>query len=96
MPNPIYQALNQNQSPNIQQMAQQLLQAFSQNRQADVLQIIQQCKTNPQMFLGGFNIPQNIIENPFMVAQYLVQSGRFPQEQLNQATMMARQRGYIG
>lgn len=53
-------------------------------------QMLQSLKNNPLSFLQsrGINIPQNM-NDPQQIVQYLVNSGRFNQNQINQAMQMA-------
>jgi hypothetical protein len=48
---------------------------------------------NPIQFVlqKGFNIPQNIGNDPNNIIQYLMNSGQISQEQYNRAVSMARQ-----
>ena len=45
---------------------------------------------NPQQFLQGLGIPQEHINSPDDVAQYLLQNGRVTQQQIDQAKQMFR------
>ncbi len=60
------------------------------------LQMIQQIKSNPIQFLTqqGVNVPQNIINDPDAIIQNLMNSGRFTQEQYNNAVKQANQLGF--
>lgn len=53
-------------------------------------QMLQSLRNNPLSFLQsrGINIPQNM-NDPQQIVQYLVNSGRFNQNQINQAMNMA-------
>jgi len=53
-------------------------------------------KSNPAMFLAkkGINIPQNIVNDPKAMVQYLMNSGRMSQQQFEQLKAQANQKGY--
>jgi len=55
-----------------------------------MMQLLPSLKSNPAAFLQsrGINIPQNM-NDPQQIVQYLVNSGRFNQNQINQAMNMA-------
>ena len=55
-----------------------------------MMQLLPSLKSNPAQFLQsrGINIPQNM-NDPQQILQYLVNSGRFNQSQINQAMNMA-------
>jgi hypothetical protein len=55
-----------------------------------MMQLLPNLKSNPAGFLQsrGISIPQNMTD-PQQILQYLVNSGRFSQEQINQAMSMA-------
>ena len=48
------------------------------------MQMIGQFRNNPQIMLQRYGIPQNL-KTPDEVANYLINSGRVTQEQINQA-----------
>lgn len=56
----------------------------------NVQQMIQQFSNNPQQILRQFGIPENL-NTPQDVAQYLMNSGKVTQAQVNQANNMYRQ-----
>ena len=60
------------------------------------LQLIQQVKSNPIQFLtqNGANVPQNIVNDPDAITQHLMNSGRFTQEQYNNAVKQANKLGF--
>ena len=85
--NPLYQALNPqglNQNPT------------AQNKFNEIKQMADQCRQNPQQFLGGFNVPPAMFSEPYSIVNYLVQSGKIPQERLNMALNIVRQFGFRG
>ena len=55
-----------------------------------MMQLLPSLKSNPAQFLQSrvINIPQNM-NDPQQILQYLVNSGRFNQSQINQAMNMA-------
>lgn len=57
-----------------------------------MLQLLPSLKSNPVGFLQskGINIPQNM-NDPQQIVQYLVNSGRFNQSQINMANLAASQ-----
>ena len=55
-----------------------------------VMQMMQQIRSNPQSVLQRFGIPQEC-NNPESVAKYLMDSGRVTQDQINQAGSMYKQ-----
>lgn len=58
-----------------------------------IMQMLQQLKSNPMSVLGGLGIPQNIAGDPQAVIQNLMNSGRISQDQYNQAMQMAKNMG---
>ena len=50
----------------------------------NAFQMIQQMQNNPQMILQRFGIPDHL-KSPDEVAQYLMQSGKVTQQQIDQA-----------
>lgn len=56
----------------------------------NILQMINQFTNNPQMFFQRFNIPTSC-NSPDSVMQYLIQSGRVSQDQINKAQNLYRQ-----
>lgn len=59
---------------------------------AQLLQQLQSLQQNPMGFLRnmGLNVPQNL-NNPNEIIQYLMNSGRFSQQQYEQARQLAAQ-----
>lgn len=57
---------------------------------ANILQMINQLSQNPQQILQKFGIPQNC-NTPESVAQYLINSGKISQQQINQANNLYNQ-----
>lgn len=55
-----------------------------------LMQTVTQMSSNPQAILQKYGVPQNF-KTPEEVAQYLMNSGRVSQEQVNQANNMYRQ-----
>ena len=58
--------------------------------QNNPIQMLSQLQSNPVSFLikRGFNIPQNIGNNPNSITQYLLNSGQISQERYNQTVQM--------
>lgn len=58
--------------------------------QNNPMQMLAQLQSNPVSFLikRGFNIPQNIGNNPNSITQYLLNSGQISQERYNQTVQM--------
>ena len=54
------------------------------------MNMIQQMK-NPQQMLQKMGIPQECLNNPQDVAQYLLQNGKVTQQHIDQATSMYQQ-----
>lgn len=61
--------------------------------QNNIIQMINQIKSNPMSVLGRYGIPQNISNDPNAIIQYLMNSGKISQEQYNRAVMMAQNMG---
>lgn len=63
--------------------------------QSPMMQQFSSFKQNPMQFLmqRNINIPQQYANNPQAAVQYLLNSGRMNQSQLNQLTQMAQQFG---
>lgn len=59
-----------------------------------IMQMMQQLKTNPMSMLGRYNIPQNIANNPQAVIQAMMNNGSVSQAQYNNAMQMARNMGF--
>lgn len=55
-----------------------------------LMQTVTQMSSNPQAILQKYGVPQNF-KTPEEVAQYLMNSGRVSQAQVNQANNMYRQ-----
>ena len=55
--------------------------------------MLNQLKQNPLQFLAksNLNIPQNMAGNPNDILNYLVNSGKVSQQQINNAYQMAKQ-----
>lgn len=58
-----------------------------------LLQMVQQLKSNPMAMLGQFGVPQNISNDPQAVIQNLMNNGKISQDQYNNAMQMARNMG---
>lgn len=58
----------------------------------NIMQALQQIRANPAQFLAqrGIQIPQGM-NDPNAILQQLMSSGRFTQQQINQAYQMAQQ-----
>lgn len=54
-----------------------------------LMQMVTQIKNNPMSMLGRYGIPQNISNNPNDVIQYLMNNGKFTQNQYNDAVQQA-------
>ena len=77
-------------------MANPFYSALGGGKQPNMMQMLQQLRSNPLQFLAQrkFNLPQNIdANNPQAIVNHLVQSGQVPQEMYNRAQQMARQMG---
>lgn len=60
------------------------------NNPAQVMQMVQQLKSNPTAMLARrFRLPQNL-QDPNDILNYLVQSGQVSQQQINSAYQMAQ------
>lgn len=55
-----------------------------------MLNMYSQLKQNPTKILGGLNIPNNIINNPQAIIQFLMNNGSVSQDQYNNAVRMAK------
>ena len=53
-----------------------------------MMNLINQLRSNPVQILGSMGIPKNIMNNPREMVQYLLNSGRITQEQVNNAMQM--------
>lgn len=56
----------------------------------NAMNLIQQLQ-NPQQLLSRMGIPQNQMQSPQSVAQYLLDNGKVTQQQIQQANQMYRQ-----
>lgn len=64
------------------------------NNPMQLMQMLNQFKSNPTAMMGNrFNVPQGI-NNPQEMVQHLMNSGQITQEQYNQARNFAQQMGY--
>ena len=52
---------------------------------------LMQAMRNPQQFLQRMGIPQESLKSPQDAAQYLMQSGKVTQQQIDQASSMYQQ-----
>ena len=60
------------------------------NNPAQVMQMVQQLKSNPMALLARrFRLPQNL-QDPNDILNYLVQSGQVSQQQINSAYQAAQ------
>lgn len=55
-----------------------------------IMNVMNQFK-NPQQMLSRMGIPQEYMDTPQSVAQYLLDNGKVTQEQINQANTMYQQ-----
>lgn len=62
----------------------------------NIMQMVQQIKQNPMQFLANsrLRIPPNIGNNGDAILNYLVQSGQFSQQQINNAYQTASRMGF--
>lgn len=58
-----------------------------------LLQMVNQLKSNPMSMLGRFGISQNMVNDPNAIIQNLMNQGKISQEQYNKAVQQARQMG---
>lgn len=58
-----------------------------------MMQMLNQLKSNPMSVLGNFGVPQNMANNPNAIIQNLMNQGKISQEQYNKAVQMAKQMG---
>ena len=56
-----------------------------------ILQTMQQMRSNPGQIMSKLNIPQNLQNNPQGAIQHLMNSGAMSQQQFNQLQNMANQ-----
>lgn len=56
----------------------------------NIIQMLNQFSTNPQMFFQRFGIPSSC-NSPDSVMQYLMQNGKVTQAQINQAQSLYKQ-----
>lgn len=63
------------------------------NSMAGIMQMLQQFKQNPMQMLvqRRLNVPQNVMNDPNAILNYLVQSGQISQQQINNAYQMMGQ-----
>lgn len=63
-------------------------------QQPNMMQMMQQLKTNPMQTLqqAGYRIPQNL-NDPNAIIQHLMQSGQLTQDRYNQLYQMAQRIG---
>jgi len=75
-------------------MANPFFNAMGGN-QPNMMQMVQQLKANPAQFLmqTKYKIPQNMMNDPNAMVNYLVSSGQVSQEAYNRVYNMARQFG---
>lgn len=65
-------------------------------RNQNPMQMLQQLRSNPVQFMKsmGYDVPENLANNPMGIAQHLAQSGQFNQQQMQQyQQMMGGQNG---
>lgn len=63
------------------------------NSMNGIMQMLQQFKQNPMQMLlqRRLNVPQNVMNDPNAILNYLVQSGQVSQQQINSAYQMMGQ-----
>lgn len=59
-----------------------------------MMNTVNQLKSNPMSILGQFGVPQNISNDPQAIIQNLMNSGKISQQQYNNAMQMARNMGF--
>jgi len=59
-----------------------------------MMNMVNQLKSNPMSILGQYGIPQNISNDPQAIIQNLMNSGKISQQQYNNAMQMARNMGF--
>lgn len=59
-----------------------------------MMNMVNQLKSNPMSILGQFGVPQNIYNDPQAIIQNLMNSGKISQQQYNNAMQMARNMGF--
>lgn len=59
----------------------------------NIFQILTQIKSNPQVVLSQYGIPQEAASNPQAAVQYLMNTGRVSQAQYDRAVSMAQSMG---
>ena len=58
-----------------------------------MMQMLNQLKSNPMSVLGNLGVPQSMTNNPNAIIQNLMNQGKISQEQYNKAVQMAKQMG---
>lgn len=61
----------------------------NQQRPMNIMQLYSKVMQNPRAFLNQIGIPENI-NTPQEAVQFLLQSGKVSQSQINQAQLMAQ------
>lgn len=63
---------------------------MTNNSMNGIMQMLQQFKQNPMQMLlqRRLNVPQNVMNDPNAILNYLVQSGQVSQQQINSAYQM--------
>lgn len=61
------------------------------NRPVNPMQAMSQLRSNPVQMLSkaGFNVPENIGNNPQAIVQHLLNTNQITQQRFNQSQMMA-------
>jgi hypothetical protein len=59
-----------------------------------MMNMVNQLKSNPMSILGQYGVPQNISNDPQAIIQNLMNSGKISQQQYNNAMQMARNMGF--
>ena len=63
------------------------------NNMGNIMQMLPQIKQNPMAFFmrRRWNIPQNMLNNPEQIMNYLLQTGQINQQQVNAAYQQAQE-----
>lgn len=73
-------------------MSNPLYSALNGGGNANMMQMLQQLRSNPVQFLANrrINVPQNMTNDPNAIINHLLSTGRFNQEQVNRAYQIAQ------
>lgn len=58
-----------------------------------IMQMVNQLKSNPASILSQFGVPQNMFDDPQNVIQFLMNSGKISQNQYDNAIRQAQMMG---